>query len=185
MVLCCLARIHQQHTRSQTKSGTLQQTKSKKSEANRPFPLPNMKCCLFRVGAGHSGRDGWGWGGVNSYYTMNWCTNGGSLWVIAGIAEGDTGGVKDLLWRLGVNHLSGTRQFYSCTCRTPIPLGGGVLKHTHTKLNLHVSYNAKLKTHPFCRTTSRPFCLHLLLVYPRAYSHTFTHVCLLGFSTTG
>lgn len=137
MVLCCLARIHQQHTRSQTKSGTLQQTKSKKSEANRLFFfLPNMKCCLFRVGAGHSGMDGWrvglmGGGCVWIVITQWIDAQMEGVWVIAGRAEGYTGGVKDLLWKLGVNHLSGTRQFYSSTCRTPIPLGGGVLKHTH------------------------------------------------------
>lgn len=39
-------------------------------------------------------REGGGGGGVNGYYTVNRCTNGGCLWVIVGRGGGYTGGCK-------------------------------------------------------------------------------------------
>lgn len=53
MVLGCLERIHQLAQKSPHKEGTLQQTKSQKTEGERLFFLLKMNCCLFRVGAGH------------------------------------------------------------------------------------------------------------------------------------
>lgn len=143
---------------------------------NRQFIL-QMKCCLFRVGAGHcvgrrmvggtdGRREGEREGRVNGWITQLVDAQTGGVCGWQQWEKGDTRvGCKDLLWRLGVNHLSGTRHFYGSTCSTLAPLGEGqdVPKHTHAEINLHVSYNAKLgtgrlekqKTHPLHITVRR------------------------------
>ena len=77
MVLGCLGRIHQPAHGSPHKERHTSTDKERKERGQAPFFLLQMKCCLFRVGAGHrvgrvdGGREGgndgrrrgWGWGG--------------------------------------------------------------------------------------------------------------------------
>lgn len=54
------------HTRVQTKSGTLQQTKSEKREGKRPFSSPSDEVLFVQGGCrAQSGTDGWREGGTD------------------------------------------------------------------------------------------------------------------------
>lgn len=102
-----------------------------------------------------------------------------------GFGGGWWGLVKDLLSRLRVNHLRGTRRFCGSTCCTLAPLGyvcvcmcgGGspetrpstppplTQTHTHIHTDIYISvimlgmgHLDKQKAHPFCRTFSSSFC---------------------------
>lgn len=203
MVLGCLGRIHQLAHESPHKEGTLQQTKSKKIEGERLFFFYPSDEVLFVQGGcrAPSGTDGRREGVIkegrvgrmNGYYTVSRCTNVGCLRVIVRRGGGGAwGGVKDLLWRPGVNHLSGTRQFYGSTCCTPAPLReeGGPKTHTFTcQLWCKAGYRPARKAgRPTPSTqqldppgSSDSFCICSFFIHTRRH----THVCLFIFSRTG
>lgn len=177
MVLGCLERIHQLAQKSPHKEGTLQQTKSQKTEGERLFF--SLRWTVVYSGWVQGTKwDGWmreglmekkgereGWMGITQLVDAQT----GCLWVIVqsgGRCTVKGGSVKDLLWRLRVNHLSGTRQFYGAHVVHWIPWEEWeVQQHTYTHLNLHVSYDAKPVTGwkekqedpPPSQTVSRPW----------------------------